>query len=116
MIPTMNRTVIARHSVPRTEAIVKRLVHNRIHLQEWLDHGTVRGGGGFRVALRHLAEAVDDGKEWAIRLAIEYSVGKPQQHRASMQFDEDGAAAIDGMTEIVETVAVTRKTRVAAGN
>ena len=111
----MTSRVIARHSVPRTEAIVKRLTHNRVHLQEWLDHGTVRGSGGFREALGHFKTAVEDGKEWAIRLAIEYSVGKPQQHRASMQFDDDGATAMDGMTEVVETVVATRKTRVAEG-
>lgn len=101
--------VIARRSSPRTEGIVRRLKDNREHFHTWLDSGVVKGSGGFRKALQKFDLAIGRGNDWAVKLALEYAIGKPQQYLTAMQYESDGGDALGtSIEEITRTVSETR--------
>lgn len=108
----MSTNALATHVMPQADGIVLRNRGNRQHFQQWLDRGSISGSGGFRKALRKFSEAVDRGNEWAVKLAIEYAIGKPPQFLASKQYDDDGAGAMETSVEVLEhTVIEARRLR-----
>lgn len=108
----MDDGVLTRIPPPASQQIVRTLRDNRDHLQVYLDHGIVTARGGLGKALRQFDKAIERGNDWAVRLAMEYSVGKPPQYIASMQFDDDGGDSIaEQVDTIEETVSLTRRQR-----
>ena len=108
----MATKALATEVIPPAEGIVLRKRGNQAHFQQWLDRGVIRGSGGFRKALRQFSEAVERGNWEAVKLAIEYAIGKPNQFLASKQYDDDGSLSIEATIEDVEqTVSETRRTR-----
>lgn len=104
--------MLARISPPASRQIIRTLRDNREHLQVYLDHGIVTARGGLGKALRKFDQAIERGSDWAVRMAIEYSVGKPPQYIASMQFDDDGGDSIAEQVDTIEqTVTLTRQKR-----
>lgn len=112
MIRPMDDGVLATIPPAASRRIIRTLRDNRDHLQVYLDHGTITGRGGFRKALKQFDQAIEGGSDWAVRLAIEYSVGKPPQYIASMQLDDDGGDSIAQTVDTIEeTVTVARRQR-----
>ena len=91
----------------------RRLKRNRVELQDYLQDGTVpkkKGASGFQKAIRALNFAIDNHKDWAVRMVLEYAVGKSQQYVHAMQQEDDGAPDFD-VNEIRQTVSQTRVMR-----
>lgn len=97
--------------------IDRRLKRNRVELQDYLQDGRIppkKGASGFQKAIRALDDALGAKKDWAVRMALEYAVGRSAQYLQMLQNEDDGA--IDGLdvTEFRETVSVSRTRRMAA--
>lgn len=108
----MSTNALATHVMPQADGIVLRNRDNRQHFQQWLDRGSISGSGAFRKALRKFSEAVDAGNWEAVKLTIEYAIGKPPQFLASRQYDDDGAASVEtSIEEIEHTVTTSRRRR-----
>lgn len=96
--PTMNKSEVSR-----------RLKRNRTELQDYLQDGTVpkkKGASGFEKAIRALNDALDEQKDWAVRMVLEYAVGKSPQYVEAMQQEDDGQPAFN-VDEIRQTVSQT---------
>lgn len=90
--------------------LTRRLKRNRTELQDYLQEGTVprkQGASGFQKAIRCLDDALTDHKDWAVRMVLEYAVGKSQQYVHAMQQEDDGAPDFD-VDEVRETISRTR--------
>ncbi len=93
--------------------LTRRLKRNRVELQDFLQDGTVpkkTGASGFQKAIRALNDALDEHKDWAVRMTLEYAVGKSQQYVHAMQQEDDGAPEFD-IREMKETISRTRTMR-----
>ena len=99
-------------TVGRSE-LTRRLKRNRVELQDYLQDGTVpdeAGASGFQKAIRALDDAIEERKDWAVRMVMEYAVGKSQQYVHAMQQEDDGVPDFD-VNEIRQTVIQTRVMR-----
>lgn len=95
------------------QALSKRLQHNRVELQDYLQDGIVpkkKGASGVQKAIRSLDHALTEQRDWAVRLALEYGVGKSQQFVHAMQEEDDGDPGFS-IEEVRETVTATRTRR-----
>lgn len=108
---TQAETDIARTVGP--SELTRRLKRNRVELQDYLQDGTVpnkQGASGFQKAIRALNDAIDERKDWAVRMVMEYAVGKSQQYVHAMQQEDDGVPDFN-VDEIRQTVIQTRVMR-----
>lgn len=76
------------HMLNQSGGHVKRLVRNRVALQQYLDSGRITGRSGFAIALRELGKAIKRGEFWAVKLALQYAVGTPQQVNSARESQE----------------------------
>ena len=112
----MTKKDVPTTSIARTvghSELSRRLKRNRVELQDYLQDGIVpklKGASGLQKAIRALNHAIEEQKDWAVRMVMEYAVGKSQQYVHAMQQEDDGAPDFD-IAEMSETISRTRTVR-----
>lgn len=88
-----------------------RLVENRAAFVRFLQDGSLpTGDGALAKALKAFAQALQDNRQWAVKMALEYSVGNPGDHLKACKATDGDEAPFDP-TEIEESMTLTRRRR-----
>jgi hypothetical protein len=69
---------------------IVRYTKNRQALEDFLDKGETPEKGELGEALRQLSRALLKGQVWAVRMVLEYALGRPDQVQRDRIAAEDG--------------------------